>query len=110
MLWQIVCCTLATAGIILFAWCLVGTFLLPVAGADLTTSYRVRGEAPELEQTVRGFLWLQETGIIDMRLEIIDCGLTDGAQRRAALLAQQHESIQVIKENREPLPEPAEQE
>lgn len=102
MFWQVICCTLATAGVILFAWCLVGTFLLPVAGADLTTQYRVQGEATELEQTVRGFTWLRETGVIDMQLQIVDCGLTEAARRRAALLAQQHDYIQLTKEVREP--------
>ena len=96
MSWQIVSCVLAAAGLILFLWCLIGSFLLPVAGPNLTAVYRASADAPDLEQAVRSFSWLHETGMIDMPLQILDCGMDPHAAMRAERLAREHPYIQII--------------
>jgi len=96
MVWQVIFCVLAAAGILLFLWCLAGTFLLPVAGDGMVIRYRASGGAPALEQTVRSFLWLRETGLIDMPLQIIDDGLDQEARGVAVRLAQKYPCIQLL--------------
>ena len=96
MVWQVVACVLATAGLILFAWCLIGSFLLPVAGRNLTVVYRARGDAPDLEQAVRSLAWLRGTGMVDVPLQIVDCGMEQAARQRAERLARAHPFIQVV--------------
>jgi len=98
MLMQIVCCTLVTGGIILFGWCVLGGFLLPVKGANLITEYRVRESCDNLEQTVRGLIWLHETGLMEIPLRIVDCGLSEEGQEVVARLAMKHPYIEIIKE------------
>ena len=68
--WQVVSCVLAAAGILLFLWCLIGAFVLPVATPGLTAVYRARGEARDMEQMVRGFAWLWGTGVVELPLQI----------------------------------------
>lgn len=99
MVLEVISCTLVTAGVILFAWCLVGVFLLPVTGEDMVTQYRVSGSAEMLEQTVRSFTWLRETGMIDMPLQIIDCGLNEQGLLAVRRLAERHPYIQVVEES-----------
>ncbi len=86
MVWQVVVCTLAAAGAVLCVWGLLGALLGPVGGGA-AIRWCVAGEAPALEQTVRGVAWLHDTGLLDMPLELVDCGLTPPARERARRLA-----------------------
>ena len=97
MFWQILSCVLAAAGVLLFLWCLLGAFVLPVETPGLTAVYRARGNAQDMEQMVRGFAWLRGTGVMDMPLQILDCGMDEEALRRAEHLARQHPYIQIIR-------------
>ena len=97
MIWQIVSCVLAAAGVLLFLWCLFGAFVLPVATPGLTAVYRARGNAQDMEQMVRGFAWLCGTGMMEMPLQILDCGMDQDALQRAEHLARQHPYIQIIR-------------
>lgn len=99
MIWQVLSCALATAGVILFLWCLVGSFLLPVAGQNLSAVYRAHADASDLEQTVRSFSWLRETGFLDMPLQIVDCGMNEAAALKAQKLAREHSYIQIVQED-----------
>ena len=96
MVWQVVACVLAAAGLMRFLWGLAGAVLLPVAGDNLTMVCRAKGDAPELEQTVRSFAWLRGTGMVELPLQILDCGMTPQARRRAERLARQHPYVQLI--------------
>ena len=97
MFWQVVSCVLAAAGILLFLWCLVGAFVLPVATPGLTAVYRARGEARDMEQAVRGFAWLRGTGVLEVPLQIVDCGMNEEARQRAEHLARRHPYIQIMR-------------
>lgn len=80
---QITLCVLLILG---FAWLLrmLGCALLtPVRSsrdAQLTLVIRARGDAPELEQLLRGILWLRESGTLMADVLLVDCGLTDAAR------------------------------
>ena len=79
---QITLCALLILG---FAWLLrmLGCALLtPVRSsrdAQLTLIIRARGDAPELEQLLRGIWWLRESGTLMADVLLVDCGLTDDA-------------------------------
>lgn len=98
MVWQVVACVLATAGLILFCWCLIGSFLLPVAGRNLTAVYLASKDSADLEQTVRSFSWLRGTGMIEMPLKIVDCGMDEETRHLAVRLARAHPYIQLVRQ------------
>ena len=58
----------------------------PGEGERLETALRVRGEAPGLEQTLRGLLWLRKSGRVRMEIVIIDEGMEPETRRTAELL------------------------
>jgi len=101
MAMEILSCVLAAAGALLFLWCLIGAFLLPVAGGDFTAVLRAEGGAEELEQTIRGFEWLRGTGLIDMTLQIVDCGLNAEGLETARRLAERRPYISLIRKEHE---------
>ena len=96
---QITLCALLILG---FAWLLrmLGcTLLTPVRSsrdARLTLVIRACGDAPELEQLLRGIRWLREGGTLMADVLLIDCGLTDEGLQRAELLAQRFGRVQVL--------------
>lgn len=79
---QITLCVLLILG---FAWLLrmlSCALLTPVrSGRDarLTLVIRARGDAPELEQLLRGIRWLRESGTLTAEVLLVDCGLTEDA-------------------------------
>ena len=79
---QITLCALLILG---FAWLLrmLGCALLtPVRSsreAQLTLVIWACGDAPELEQLLRGIRWLRESGTLMADVLLVDCGLTDDA-------------------------------
>jgi len=87
---------LAAAGLVLVVWCLAGRLLLPAHG--VLVCCRVRGDAPELEQTVRSLSWLVESGLLRATLCIADCGLTPEARARAEALAARRRYIEIVEE------------
>jgi len=87
---------LAAAGLVFVAWCLTGRLLLPARGVLVLC--RVRGDAPELEQTVRSLTWLVESGLLRATLRIADCGLTPEARARAEALAARRRYIEIVEE------------
>ena len=77
---------LAAFGAVSLGWLALGAMVLPgecpgrmVIGAA--------GDAPGLEQAVRGALWLRRTGLWWGRVVIEDLGLTEAGRALARLLA-----------------------
>lgn len=95
---QITLCALLILG---FAWLLrmLGCALLtPVRSsreAQLTLVIRARGDAPELEQLLRGILWLRESGTLMADVLLVDCGLTDTARALCERAARQCEDLKL---------------
>lgn len=61
---------------------LSGALLTPVrSGRDtrITLVVQARGDAPELENLLRGALWLRESGTAAADILLVDCGLTEEA-------------------------------
>ncbi|MCI8524498.1 MAG: hypothetical protein HFF17_00925 [Oscillospiraceae bacterium] len=95
MFWEMFAAFLAAAGLILLIWCTAGALLRAPGTAELEAVYRCRDSAPELEQTVRRFVWLHESGLWDAPLKIVDCGLAPDARRRAGKLAARYGYIRI---------------
>lgn len=97
---QITLCALLILG---FAWLLrmLGCALLtPVRSsrdARLTLVIRARGDAPELEQLLRGIRWLRESGTLMADVLLVDCGLTDDAAALCERAARRCEDLKVCK-------------
>ena len=95
---QITLCVLLILG---FAWLLrmLGCALLtPVRSsreAQITLVIRARGDAPELEQLLRGIWWLRESGTLTAEVLLVDCGLTDAARALCERAARQCEDLKV---------------
>ena len=84
-----------------FAWLLrmLGcTLLTPVRSsrdARLTLVIRACGDAPELEQLLRGIRWLRESGTLMADILLIDCGLTDDAAALCERAARRCEDLKL---------------
>ena len=82
MVVQITLCVLLILGFAWLLWMLSGALLTPVRSSQdawLTLVIRVCGDAPELEQLLRGIRWLRESGTLMADVLLVDCGLTDDA-------------------------------
>ena len=73
------------------AWCLFGALLLPLGrrSRPVTILYPAAGEPGALEQNVRAFVWLSQTGLVHGKLVILDCGLTEAGRAAAERMALQ---------------------
>ena len=80
---------LAAFGLLSLGWLALGALLLPGdRGARLAVCARGGGE--DLEQTVKGLLWLRRTGLWRGELVIEDCGLDEGGAALARALAEEN--------------------
>ena len=64
-------------------------------GARLFTVIAVRGDAPQLEQTVDALIWLKTNGTLSGDVIIADCGLAPDARKVAELLARDSGCVSV---------------
>lgn len=83
MVIQITLCVLLILGFAWLLWMLSGALLTPVrSGRDtrITLVVQARGDAPELENLLRGIRWLRESGTLMADVLLVDCGLTDDAR------------------------------
>jgi hypothetical protein len=64
-------------------------------GSEVFTVITARGGAEQLEQTVRGLLWLDKSGIMKSRIVLADCGLEERSRKIAELLAKDSDSVTV---------------
>ena len=90
MVIQITLCVLLILGFAWLLWMLGCALLTPVrSGRDtrITLVVQARGDAPELENLLRGALWLRESGTAAADILLVDCGLTEEGRQAATLLA-----------------------
>ena len=98
MVIQITLCVLLILG---FAWllCMLACALLPPVRSATDTPIplvvQARGDAPELENLLRGALWLRESGTAAADILLVDCGLTEEAAALAERLARQCEDLKL---------------
>lgn len=61
----------------------------------ITLVVQARGDAPELENLLRGALWLRESGTLMADVLLVDCGLTEEAAALAERLARRREDLKL---------------
>ena len=80
---------LAVAGLCLMViWYINGAMVTPVVGRDMDLSICIqpKGEAPELEHTVNGLIWLMENGTLSGEIVILGNAMAADARLRAQIL------------------------
>ena len=92
MVIQITLCVLLILGFAWLLWMLGCALLTPVR---FTLVVQARGDAPELENLLRGALWLRESGTAAADILLVDCGLTEEAAALAERLARQCEDLKL---------------
>lgn len=100
MVIQITLCVLLILGFAWLLWMLSGALLTPVrSGRDthITFVVRARGEAPELENLLRGTLWLCDSGTIAADILLVDCGLAEEAAALAERLARRRGDLKLCR-------------
>lgn len=68
----------------------------PGRGERLEAVLRLSGDAPGLEQTLRGLLWLRESGRVRMGILLVDEGLTPEARETAELLCRREAGVRLL--------------
>ena len=100
MVIQITLCVLLILGFAWLLWMLGCALLTPVrSGRDtrITLVVQARGDAPELEQLLRGIRWLRESGTLMADVLLVDCGLTDDAAALCERATRRCEDLKVCK-------------
>lgn len=89
---------LAALGLFTLLWLIFGLFLIPV-GTIGTVHIRVlaSGDADDLEHILGGLRWLQRSGLLEGRIDIVDAGLSEEGRSRAVRLSHIHPGIHLLK-------------
>ena len=96
MVSEIVICALATAGVLLVVWALAAALLLPAReDCVLVAAF---GDADDLQQRVRTYGFLRDTGLIRTRVLIVDCWLSESGRLAAERLASNGDGLQLCTE------------
>ncbi len=90
---------LAALGLLTLCWIVFGLFLVPV-GTIGSVHIRVlsTGDAEDLEHTLSGLCWLQRSGLLEGRIDVVDAGLSEEGRRRAIQLVKVHPGMHLISE------------
>lgn len=85
-------CVLGLAGV---AWWLLGRLLRPIPEKTTRIFVAGRSDGAQLEQTVRGFLWLRSLGLLTCPIVIVDVDLNARGHELALELAAKWPGIMV---------------
>ena len=85
----------AVLGLVFFMKGRLVTPVKPGEGVGLRMVVSVFGDAAALEQTIRGLVWLQNSGRLEMEILILDEGLTPEGQKLLQNMAKQYRSIKI---------------
>ena len=87
---------LAAFGAAALLWCVAGLMLLPVTGCETRTLLHVGGACPALEYRVRGCLLLRRLALPNVRIVLVDCGMTAQTAEVARRLAADHDAVELV--------------
>jgi hypothetical protein len=91
MVGEIVICALAAAGVLLVVWAMVAALILPARADCIVVA--ATGDAAELQQKLRTYSFLRNSGLMRTRIVIVDCGLSAQGLQIAQRLAQPPEIV-----------------
>ena len=90
--------TLAVLGVMAFVL-LYEIIICPVKpgrGERLEAVLRVSGSAPGLENTLRGLLWLRDSGRVHMCVTVVDEGMDEDTLQTAQLLCRGKNGVELL--------------
>lgn len=61
--------------------------------ADICTVLRLKGDCPDVEQTIDGLIWLRGNGILKSKIIIVDCGMNPETRELAEQIVKRHSYI-----------------
>ena len=96
---NVVILCLAVSGLCAVAvWYINGALHTPIGGQNTKIHIEVHaeGNAPELEHTVAGILWLIDNGTLPAEVTIVDGGMNDDARFRARALEKRHTRVHYL--------------
>lgn len=93
--WEAVLATLCVLVLIGVVWWLLGRTLRPIPGKKARILLAGRGDAEQLEQSIRGFMWLRGLGFLHCPIVIVDVDLTSQGYELALHLAAKWPGITV---------------
>lgn len=96
---EVILSLLAVAGLLSLSWLLLGMILLPAGSEESLSVIPAEGDGEELEQAVRGFLWLRGGGLLRGRILIVDCGLNSAGRAVAAALCLREPGVEICQLN-----------
>ena len=85
-------CVLVLSGMV---WWLIGRTLRPIPGKKTRIFLVGRGDGEQLEQSVRGFMWLRGLGLLCCPIVIVDVDLNQQGYELALRLAEKWSGISV---------------
>lgn len=83
---EVILALLAVVGLFSLGWLVMGRLLTPAGDGETVSLVAGRGDGENLEQSVRGLLWLRGGGLLAGDILIVDCGLTPAGRAVAAAL------------------------
>ena len=92
-IWEAAAVLLLAAAALTLGWHWFGGLVTPLQPRDVCTLVRGLGDGGELEQAVRGILWMRDCGCGCGDIVILDLGLSEEGRRLAETLAAEGENI-----------------
>lgn len=102
ILLEVIMSLLSVLGLLSVGWLCFGHLLTPAGNERTVTVLPGRGDGEDLEQAVTGLLWLRGSGLLEGRILIADCGLTDEGRSAAQALCRREPAVWMCE--REELP------
>ena len=93
--WEAVLATLCVLILIGMVWWLLGRTLRPIPGKKARIFLAGRGDGEQLEQSIRGFMWLRGLGFLHCPIVIVDVDLSQQGYELALHLAEKWPGIAV---------------
>lgn len=90
---------LAAWGGIMLLWTLLGVAMLPLTRRKDTRIFVVlqaEGDAPRLEQYLKGILWLRNAGVLWWNVAVLKDDLTEDAENRMISMTEKEHCVALI--------------
>lgn len=92
---EVILSLLAVAGLLSLSWLLLGQILTPAGNRETLSLIPGKGDGEDLEQSVRGLLWLRGGGLLTGSIVIVDCGLSPTGRAIAAALCLREPGVEI---------------
>ena len=92
---EVILSLLAVAGLLSLSWLLLGQILTPAGNRETLSLIPGKGDGEDLEQSVRGLLWLRGGGLLTGGIVIVDCGLSPTGRAIAAALCLREPGVEI---------------